>query len=402
MKFDADRVTRMIEKLEDSQFEGQEGEANVADFIADQFTEMGLTVERREVSGSRFPQRVAPWVGWLVYGALITASYATLVQNRPPFMELSLVSVISSWLWLKVVLHNRIRIGRRMPPLESAPLLIARCPAKSTPAKRVVFQAVMGGLKTDFFHSLQLNRSIVADGFALAWLWHILNLLVRRAHRVEIRPEELSLGSVLFVMTWIVIVCVLAREFRHWIFATRSQQVDQRGLSVLLELARTWPKTRWNQVEALFVAAGGQRLDYAGSREVLRLLQSERPPKPTFLVLFFAPAAGGDQLVVDGVESHSDMKKLVLDAANGLWIPIPIRCTESWAIASLWPISTRSWPIATMWSPVQSIAIIGSDLNVGSGAHVFLQAVSSAIQLSSEIALRWAKQQEKPVDSETR
>ena len=60
MKFDAARVTGMIEKLAAPQYQGQDGEATVADFVAQQFTEIGLAVERREVVGSRFPQRVAP------------------------------------------------------------------------------------------------------------------------------------------------------------------------------------------------------------------------------------------------------------------------------------------------------------------------------------------------------
>ena len=179
--------------------------------------------------------------------------------------------------------------------------------------------------------------------------------LMAAVGQLGIRPEGIQLApvdSALFAMIWIEIVCVLLWEYRGSRSA-KTSQTDRRGLSVLLELARTWPRTRSNQVEAVFVAAGGQRLDYAGSREVVRLLKSEWSSKPTFLVLFFAPGAGGEILAVEGPQPQFGSKKLIDDAAKSLWIPI--RRTDSWAIAPF-------WPIASAWIG-GSIAIIGSDLN---------------------------------------
>ncbi len=384
MKFDAARVTGMIEKLAAPQYQGQDGEATVADFVAQQFTEIGLAVERREVVGSRFPQRVAPWVGWLVYGALITASYLMLFSNHPLFMGVAIVLRLVGRVWLGAVLHNRIRIGRRRPPLQTAPLVIASIPSESCPQIRVVFQAVVGGLQTDFFQSLRLDRRWIAMSLHFCFLMAAVG-------QAGIRPEGIQLApvdSALFAMIWIEIVCVLLWEYRGSRSA-KASQTDRRGLSVLLELARTWPRTRSNQVEAVFVAAGGQRLDYAGSREVVRLLKSEWSSKPTFLVLFFAPGAGGEILAVEGPQSHFGSKKLIDDAAKSLWIPI--RRTDSWAIAPF-------WPIASAWIG-GSIAIIGSNLNAPADAPVDPQVLHRAIQLSSEIALRWAKNQQKPTDS---
>ena len=72
MKFDAARASAIFEKLGDPAFAGATGEDRIADFVANEFQRMGWNVGRREVEGSRFPQRVGPWIGWLGYGALVT------------------------------------------------------------------------------------------------------------------------------------------------------------------------------------------------------------------------------------------------------------------------------------------------------------------------------------------
>jgi hypothetical protein len=385
MKFDAARVSELIEKLAEPQYQGQEGEAKVADFVAEQFTQMGMMVERREVVGSRFPQRVAPWVGWLGYATLITASYVMLVSNHRLYTDAALLLLMVGWVWLAIVLRNGIRFGRRRPPLEAAPLVIAAFPSDSSPPVRIVFQSVLGGLKTDFFQSFRLNRISIAMTLHLAFL-------ICAAWQFYIRPSGtflLAFNSVVFATIWTLIVCVLSREFGRSRALNRSQYAERRGLSVLVELARCWQRSRSKQVEAVFVAAGGQRLDYAGSCEVVHLLKSEWSTKRTFLVLFFAPGAGEELLVSEGVANHSGLKKLVDDAATSLWIPI--QHADLFAIAPFWPIASTG--------AAQRIAIIGSDLNAPSDAPVDPQVLHRAIQLSSEIALRWAKNQQKPADS---
>jgi len=384
MKFDAARVTGMIEKLADPQYQGQDGEANAANFVAEQFTQMGMAVERREVVGSRFPQCVAPWVGWLVYGALITASYVLLWKNRLS-ISLAIVLLLVGHAWLLVLLRNWIRFGRRRPPLETAPLVIASFSNESSPPIRVVFQAVLGGLKTDFFQSFQRNRLWIAMSLHYFFLMGAVGRFYRQPGATQFVPID----SILFAMIWIEIACVLSWEYGWSRSVNGSQQADRRSLSVLLELVRNWPRTRSNQVEAFFVAAGGQRLDYAGSREVVRLLRSEWSSKPTFLVLFFAPGAGDELLVCEDIANSSGLKNLVADAATSLWMPI--RRTHSWAIAPFWPIASK-------WSG-QYIAIMGSDLKALSHSPVDPQVLHRAIQLSSEIALRWAKYRQKPADS---
>ena len=69
MKFEVARAEETFRELGDPRLTGADGEARVADFLAGRFESMGYRVERREATGSRFPQRVLPWIGWLVPGA---------------------------------------------------------------------------------------------------------------------------------------------------------------------------------------------------------------------------------------------------------------------------------------------------------------------------------------------
>jgi hypothetical protein len=388
MKFDAARMTGMIDELADPEYEGQEGEANVADFVAQQFTQMGMAVERRKVMGSGFPQRVALWVGWLVYGILMTATYLTLLPKNYLIVVLAIPLFCAGTWWLDAVLLNTIHLGRQRPPLESAPLVIASFPSGSPPPIRVVFQAVLGGLNTDFFQAFRLDRHLILLVLHLGVMLFILMTFVAQKGGRSGGSLLLAIDSVFLAAIWIGIACVLSWEYRRSRSVNESQ-TDRRGLSVLMELARCWPRTRSNQVEAVFVAAGGQRLDYAGSREVVRLCQSEWPRKPSFLVLFFAPGPGKELLVYEQVADPSAMKRLVDEVSTSLWIPV--QRTDLWTIAPL-------WPIASAWA-AQAIAIIGSDLSATSEAQVDPQVLHRAIQLSCEIALRWAKNQQKPVDS---
>jgi hypothetical protein len=81
MKFETARASAIFEKLADPAFTGPHSEGRIAEFVAGELEKMGWKVERREVEGSRFPQRVGPWIGWLGYGAFITAGYVLLLGN---------------------------------------------------------------------------------------------------------------------------------------------------------------------------------------------------------------------------------------------------------------------------------------------------------------------------------
>jgi hypothetical protein len=158
----------------------------------------------------------------------------------------------------------------------------------------------------------------------------------------------------------------------------RAPQVDRRALAVLLELARSWQRGRHHAIEAVFVAAGGQGLDHAGSREVVHSLRSDWQANPSLLILLFAPGAGEELLIGTGDIKVGEIAAL---AATSLWIPHQLghRLTMY-----------RFWPFPK-WTEVA--ALIGSNPREFSDSRVGPEALQRAAQLASEIALRWAKKQ---------
>jgi hypothetical protein len=143
-------------------------------------------------------------------------------------------------------------------------------------------------------------------------------------------------------------------------------------------MARAWPRAGSRSIEPVFVAAGGQRLDYAGSREIRRLLKSGWSPTPFLLVLLFAPGAGGELRLSASAPLDWGMSELAEDAARSLWIPH--RRDSGLALLALWPFEDLH----------PAVALIGSDLRSSDDASD-PQALHRAAQLATEIALRWAK-----------
>ena len=389
MKFDAARAKRIVEELGDPRFAGPAGEIRVADYVEEQFEKLGFTIERHEVEGSRVPGRVAPWLGWLGYGGLITAAHAMLLQPKPGFGVLAIFMVMLAHTWLTFFLLNRIRYGRSMARRESAALLIGRPTADFSPSVRVVFQAVLGGLETDLFPLLGLNRPWAMRTlyvcFLVTTMFASVAKLGGRAPVASVVLVSINTGFV--VVIWLAILSILGRELRLSRSENGSHHADGLGLALLLEMARGWSRTRSMPIEAVFVAAGGQRLDYAGSREVVRLLQSEWPAKPSLLLLFFAPGAGGERRVFPIVSlARPGMDELVKDVARSLWIPIK-SFADPWSHFQLWPFERK-------FRAAQVVVFTGSGSPPAADASVDTHVLEHAAQLATEIALRWARKQQ--------
>lgn len=385
MKFDAAGAKAIFEQLGDPAFTGPDGEGRIADYVASELERMGWNVERREVEGSWFPQRAGPWIGWLGYGALISCSYLLMMLRSPLSIVLSfLLCFLVTPGWLSAVLENRIRPSRPARSRDRAPLLIGSVAAQASAPVRVVFQSVLGGLKTDLFQVFRQSRF---------WIVHIANLCICIAIIATICASwhlgrHLSVitvffTSILVVLHWSLILGILIWESHHSGPTTELGLAERRGLAVLLELARSWPGSRSRQIEPVFIAAAGQRLNYAGSREVVRILESERPGKPTLLVLFFAPGAGEAIRIAENAPVASGLRDLAKDCADSLWIPT--WGDDPWTLFPFWPF--------VEFKAAEPIALIGSDPMAFFDPSVSPEALHRAAQLATEIALRWAKNQ---------
>ncbi len=223
MKFDATRAESLSRELDDPQFVGPDGEMRIADYLAGQLAKMGLDLERRDVAGSRFPQRVGPWVGWLGYGVMVTSMFGLIVQDNLFLVMGGLVLSFCSQRWANGVVCNWIRLGRRWPPIEAAPVLIATLPGHRPPRVRVVFQSVISGLNADPFHFSFRGPSRKSAAFAalllipflLAWASLVLRclLLVRPGRLALLKPYRILaryVNPALVVMLWVGILTCLS------------------------------------------------------------------------------------------------------------------------------------------------------------------------------------------------
>ena len=347
MKFDASRAESLFRELGDPRYAGPDGEHQAADFVATQFEKSGLAVERREVSGSRFPQRAAPWVGWLGYGFLVTSVYVLALQPSVPSLILSFIVSYTCFPWIFAVIGNGIRPGRLRPPLETAPVVIASLPGDARASVRVVFQAVISGLEADPFPFLirgQAKWLLLCFLSLFPGLWCLAVLTYRGVQFMNPARVDARIGNDLLVryvdpvfltLVWIGIVTLLSFEHQRSRDRRGRNQTERRGLALLLEMAKTWPRTGSRSIEPVFVAAGGQQADHAGSREVVRLLDSDWASKPSLLILFFAPGAGDGLWLCSNSPSAWGLGKLAEDAARSLWLSC--RANDPYALLSLWP-----------------------------------------------------------------
>ncbi len=385
MKYDAARTSAIFQKLGDSDFAGPNGEGRIADFVAGEFERMGWRVERREVEGSRFPQRVGPWLAWLGYGVLITVSFCMIVSGNLRSQLLAILMIFLAIRWPEALAGNWIRPGRRIRPVEKAPLVIASADGDLSSPRRVVFQAVLGGLDTGFLGTFRVNRFFFLSLLHLGLLVSAFFTFVSMSgYPVIFLRLMVVVTSVIIAFVWVIILCVLSWEYRKSRSTVEVRTTDRLSTALLLELARSWPRHKYEQLEPIFIVGGGQRLNYAGSREVIRMLESEWPRKHSLLLLLFAPGSEAGAPSSDSVVRIAALfgpgEVLAKKAAESLWIP---HRSDYWALPSLWPFDKLEAD--------EAIALIGSDLRDEPIAQVSPESLQRAAQLATEIALRWAK-----------
>jgi hypothetical protein len=375
MRFETPRVLKTIEELEASADGGPGVESRLADVLAEGFRSIGWYCERNEVAGSEFPELVAPWLGWIGVSILMTMGCVLALSGRGTVI--SRLPWVLAILWYAFTARFGFRFGWKIPPWGKAFVLVARRSgeAPASDALRVVIQTPLGPMlparpRDRWWRSSRLIGLLLVA----PWLFAIRG--------IETMPVWLRFTAQL-ALAWLWVACIAQAAFAFRAGRTRPQlsRSDLAGPACLLELARVWPASRANQFELVLVAAGGQRLDFAGARAVAEMLQSQWPPKPTLLILLFGPGIGEKQLIIS--RNHHALGE---QAAAGLWIPHET-IKKAKALSSPWPLARRL---------DDHLAIVGSDCLTDPAAEISPDSLRRAAELAMEIALRWAKTSKTP------
>ncbi len=166
--------------------------------------------------------------------------------------------------------------------------------------------------------------------------------------------------GVLIVQTWIV----------GWIVGRallRRRGDDRAGLSLLVELARSWPKSLKDRVETWVVASP----DVVDLAKTLR--QRFDDETPTLAVAIDDPGRG-ERLNIAG---HGEAADLAAEAAEALWIPHDRARSASSGFGNM-----SSRPIR-----IPSVRLVGG----AEDRPIDPNAIARVAQVVTEIAFRWAK-----------
>jgi hypothetical protein len=223
----------------------------------------------------------------------------------------------------------------------------------------------------------------VAEGFH-AFHWQTERLEARGLLIARPAAEHSAGQRVVFLVP---LGAVQLKDFpRVRLFRRRSQsspassEAERAGPAFLLELARSWPASRSERLEAICVTAGVQRKGHAGAREVLRMIQREWEQKPTLLVSVRGPGIG-QKIVIQARRS----RQIAVTAALDLWIPHRTITTNPFsALVFHWPFQKNL---------DDYVALFGGGYLEGKETQIERAALDRTAQLCTEISLRWARQQ---------
>jgi hypothetical protein len=372
--FDPEQAQAHIRALDHPRFPGGDEEGRAAEYLAGQLARFGWDVKGHDVVFSRFPELLAERLRWPAIGLAMTAQ--TTLASRGAH--------VSAWLACEAVallcwLLPAFRLGSGLPPQVRARNLVATGSIEPPQQSRVVFLA---DLDCERPHWPRQARQL------LALLIITMIVLISFANlSVSVRPSgSMRVGFLAFL--WLLL---LARACDGLIPRGLTAADNRAGLAVLLELARTLPRSLQERVEIGFVASALASIEPAGARTLSRWLATLWTEKPTLYFQLIDPEPRKELFLLG--DWHA--LRLAESAAKGLWIPHRVT-RAAWLRRRVESITARV-PGASSVCLIGDMALERERLWArGSRAEYESDhaALGLAAQLATEIAMRWARQQD--------
>jgi len=152
---------------------------------------------------------------------------------------------------------------------------------------------------------------------------------------------------------------------------------DVGGIAMVLELARSWPKSWSRRFELVLAVTISQPSSSEGSYAIAHEFDPVRTGVPTLVIPLFATGVGRDLILVGGRS-----RELALASAASLWIPVSPIDSKS--------MLRRFWPATMSQTFPDHVASIGGDIEKESSQPLNADALQRTADLIAEIALRWS------------
>jgi hypothetical protein len=348
MKFDPERVLAHANALDDLRPVGSEAERRAGDDMARHFKLAGLRVERVR-SMPNAPTRLVCLLILLYLGvaiAQVSRSWVAIVSG------LFLVGPFLAWRWAA---RRDCLAGYR--PISEHVIGMTAYEAKAH--VRVTLMARLAS-PSDLFAG---QRGVLP--FMLFMVALTIAILHPLADTIRTRPW---LGLTLDGIVTLSAILMIVLPPGSIIFPFERR--DRAGLTVLAELARTWPTGLVDRVETWFVATPDP---YTFDRYL-----RERNNEVTASLIIGLDAPGvGSELVIAG---HGPAADLARDAARDLWIPH--RSAGRLASLGIDPAACND---------LCSAVRLGG---AGDDRPIDPASLTATAQLISEVVLRWIKKRE--------
>ncbi|SIN97013.1 Peptidase family M28 [Singulisphaera sp. GP187] len=371
MKFDIDRAMGWVKTFDFPRGTGSEGERHAADLLTGPLETSGWRVSRAVTrTGCRLSTLVMILLLTLLFEEYflwkaLQLSFPGLPRRSRAGMLLAAFLLLGGLLRLAVGRHG-VKIAReRFVAWRSAKEpsrmvnLIADRPGSSDRPSRVF---ILTHLDTP------LRVANWEDGISNAILVGLIVLVF----------VGLSPVWTVWSATGIFLVSLLFQA-RYWLRAERPSVGDNRtGLAILAELAQSLPKRLHDRVEIRLVAVGGSSAGQPGALALADDIRRRWPPKPTLVINLDSPGLGPTVRLL----GKGKGLEVARGAAKDLWIPYQVS-QRAFCCLDHRPFALNRIP---------AISLAGDR----KGTRIEPACLAATVQLATEVAMRWARQEAQP------
>lgn len=374
MRFNRERALAFISYFDTARLPGSVAEREAAKVVANEFTKARLGVRKGEIS-TFLPYELTPAETWstalLAVGAGVILQWTTRFgagRSTPWILAAIFLGLAVTGVALRLVVLGWS--GGR--PLRSTYVAAESSPEQcKAGSSRVVFLTRLDSCPPASAYRFRRDVEL------LDWVW--LGSLWIPCLVVGGWGWLTTAGPALLISLGLI---TLIRRTDRWTSHPSPHTSDNRtGLALLMELARTWPRTPQSDLAVAFVATGVPSSTWL--EELRREIVQPEPEVPTLVINLHSPGVGdtislsGDGIALEFAET----------AARDLWLPAQVR---NWSEI---PLDHR----ALRGTGLVAVSLVG-DLDA---SQVEPRTLAATAQLVTELALRWAARTSSEVVEET-